>query len=132
MNGIRDFDRHASDFIRGLKKRENTTKLNIYLGESTKEDIIHWKDSEDYDLMHHCILCNSPEAVEFLLSRGYFQEPFEPSVNPYLHFAAILGHRTVLNILLNNRLNDYRASDLLRYPQDGQKSNLGNSNKVGK
>lgn len=130
MNGNREFEKHASDFIRGLKKRENTTKLNIYLGESTKEDIIHWKDDENNDLMHHCILCNSPEAVEFLLSRGYFQEPFEPSVNPYLHFAALLGHRTVLNILLNNRLNDYRPSDLLRYPEDGHNSKFGNSHKV--
>ena len=38
----------------------------------TKNDMINFVDENGLDLMHHCILTNKAEAVDFLLKEGYF------------------------------------------------------------
>ncbi|KAK3083094.1 hypothetical protein FSP39_013839 [Pinctada imbricata] len=43
------------------------------------------------------------------LKHGLFTEPHQPEVKPYLHLAAKLGHRTLINLLLTYRINDNRV-----------------------
>lgn len=63
----------AKLFIESLKKKEAPDKAARHLGNTTKEDIMRWVDDKELDLLHHAIILNNPEAVQYLLKTGYFQ-----------------------------------------------------------
>ncbi|XP_060567877.1 uncharacterized protein LOC132726557 [Ruditapes philippinarum] len=109
----------VKQFIDGLKKKNEPSKAAQCLGQTTKDDVMRWLDENDLDLMHHVILLNNPEAIEYLLSHGYFQAPFEPRTNLYAHLACYLGYRTCLNIILQYRKDDNRPSKKITYNQNG-------------
>ncbi|KAK3082697.1 hypothetical protein FSP39_002927 [Pinctada imbricata] len=44
-----------------------------------------------------------------ILKHRLFTEPHQPDVKPYLHLAAKLGHRTLINLSLAYRINDNRV-----------------------
>jgi hypothetical protein len=70
----------VKQFIDGLKKKNEPSKAAQCLGQTTKDDVMRWLDENDLDLMHHVILLNNPEAIEYLLSHGYFQVKYS-SIN---------------------------------------------------
>ncbi|XP_052239911.1 uncharacterized protein LOC127850680 isoform X2 [Dreissena polymorpha] len=109
----------AQQFLDGLKKKQEPAKAGACLGKTTKADVMKWLDANDLDLMHHVIIINQGEAVEYLLKNGYFQAPFEPRSNLYAHLACLLGHRTCLNIILQYRKDDNRPSNKLTYKLNG-------------
>ncbi|XP_061196460.1 uncharacterized protein LOC133204736 [Saccostrea echinata] len=111
-------------FLDEMKQKSEDYKFKAILSCSVKSDVIKWVDESGNDLMHLCILKNSPQAVECLLSNGYFIEPHQPDINPYSHLAAKLGLSTVLNILLNHRLSDNRPMNNLIYPSLKSECNL--------
>lgn len=115
----------VKDCLETTKKKEGCNKLKGLLGLCSREHIIQWKDTKCMDFLHHAILLNNPEVVEYLLTHGYFVRPFEPEVNPYLHLAAYLGHRTIINILITHRPNDNKPSNALKYPKDGTTNSSG-------
>ena len=100
---------YTEDLIRSIKRKDPAEKLDKIINICPKGDVLNWRDAERQDLLHYCIDTNSPEALELLLKRGLFVEPHQPEVKPYLHLAAKLGHRTIINLLLTHRLNDNRA-----------------------
>ena len=63
----------AKLFIDSLKRKEAPDKAACHLGNTTKEDIMRWVDEKELDLLHHAIILNNPEAVQYLLKTGYFQ-----------------------------------------------------------
>ncbi|WAR01874.1 hypothetical protein MAR_008432 [Mya arenaria] len=109
----------AKEFLDGLRKKQDPGRAAACLGRTSKDDVMRWVDDHDLDLMHHVIILNIGEAVEYLLKHGYFQAPFEPRTNLYAHLACYLGHRTCLNILLQYRKDDNRPSKKLTYNQNG-------------
>ncbi|XP_069136275.1 uncharacterized protein [Argopecten irradians] len=108
----------VKDCLDTLKKNEGAGKLKVLLGMCNRDQFIQWKDAKQMDVLHHAILTNNPEVVEFFLTHGYFVRPFEPEVNPYLHLAAQLGFRTIINLLLTHRPGDNRPTKKLAYPDD--------------
>lgn len=62
--------------------------------------ITSWKDENDLDLVHHCILHNNIVALMIMLTRGHFKSPHEPATWPYLHLVACLGHRTFVSSVI--------------------------------
>lgn len=111
--------RVVKQFLDGLKRKEVPSKAAQCLGQTTKEDVMRWVDENELDLLHHAIILNNPEAIEHLLSHGFFQAPFEPRSNLYAHLACFLGHRTCLNIILQYRKDDNRSSRSLTYSPNG-------------
>ncbi|OWF36288.1 uncharacterized protein LOC110441858 [Mizuhopecten yessoensis] len=105
-----------------VKKKEGCNKLKLLLGMCNREQFIQWKDEKQMDVLHHTILSNNPEVVEYLLTHGYFVRPFEPEVSPYIHLAAYLGFRTIINILLTHRPGDNRPSKNLKFPDESSSS----------
>ena len=68
----------AKLFIDSLKKKETPERAARHLGNTTKEDIMRWVDDKELDLLHHTIILNNPEAVQYLLQHGYFQVQYSP------------------------------------------------------
>ncbi|KAL8571533.1 hypothetical protein ACOMHN_056828 [Nucella lapillus] len=97
-------------FREAMERDEDTRKMRDILGMVSKEDIMNWTDDDRLDLLHHCILHNNAEVVDFLLKQGYFVRPHEPELNPYTHLAAILGFKPTLNVLLQHRPDDFRIA----------------------
>ncbi|XP_063448718.1 uncharacterized protein LOC134728166 [Mytilus trossulus] len=116
MNGNSDIQKTIEHFIDAVKGRAPPDRLRHYLGESKPRHIVDWTDDNGLDLLHHCIILNSSESVEFLLSHRYFNESHQPKYNPYLHLAAKLGLRTILGVILTHRQNDNRPMTNLIYP----------------
>ncbi|KAH3890700.1 uncharacterized protein LOC127852713 [Dreissena polymorpha] len=109
----------VQQFLEALKKNLEPAKAGGVLGKTTKDDVMSWVDENELDLMHHVIILNRGEAVEYLLKQGYFQAPFVPRSNLYPHLACLLGHRTCLNIILQYRKDDNRPFTKLTYRLDG-------------
>ena len=63
----------AKLFIESLRKKETPEKAARHLGNTTKEDVMRWVDDKELDLLHHAIILNNPEAVQYLFTHGYFQ-----------------------------------------------------------
>ncbi|BFY98333.1 hypothetical protein BsWGS_01373 [Bradybaena similaris] len=83
-----------------------------------------WKDNNDMDLLHHVIVNNSPDTLDFLLSESnWFPATYMPTENPYAHLAAVFGHTECLRRILNYRPNDYFSGSIhtLRLPSTIQK-----------
>ena len=116
-NGTGDVQKTIEHFIDAVKDHAPVDRLRHYLGETKARHIVEWKDTNDLDLLHHCILMKSVEAVEFLLSYKYFNESHQPLYNPYLHLAAKLGHRSIIGLLIKYRPNDDRPLSNLIYPE---------------
>ena len=116
VNGNGDVLKTILHFIDAVKGRAPADRLRHYLGECKQRYIVDWTDDNGLDLLHHCIILNSAEAVEYLLSHRYFNESHQPKYNPYLHLAAKLGHRVVIGIIYTHRPNDYRPMSTLIYP----------------
>ncbi|XP_060081118.1 uncharacterized protein LOC132560471 [Ylistrum balloti] len=115
-------DSVVRDCLETLKKNEGCKKLKMLLGMCNRDQLIQWKDAKQMDVLHHSILNNNPEVVEYLLTNGYFVRPFEPEVNPYLHLAAHLGFRTIINLLLTHRPGDNRPTKSLVFPESQNSS----------
>ena len=117
QNGTQDIGKTIEHFIDAVKGRAPADRLRHYLGECKPRGIVEWTDDNDLDLLHHCIILNSSEAVEFLLSHRYFNESHQPKYNPYLHLAAKLGYRAIIGIIFTHRWNDNRPMSTLIYPE---------------
>ncbi|XP_046353662.2 uncharacterized protein LOC124133338 [Haliotis rufescens] len=101
-------DVNIKDFLDAVKRGIDGRKLKQYLLVSKASDFRCWADDNGLDALHHTILLNNPEALQLILSEGYFAHPHEPKVNPYAHLAARLGFRTALSIILQFRPDDFR------------------------
>ncbi|XP_067668503.1 uncharacterized protein [Haliotis asinina] len=101
-------DVNVKDFLDAVKKGMDGPKLKQYLLVPKASAFRSWADDNGLDALHHAILLNSPEALQLMLSEGYFTHPHEPKINPYAHLAARLGFRTVLGIILQFRPDDFR------------------------
>ncbi|CAG5125741.1 unnamed protein product [Candidula unifasciata] len=67
-----------------------------------------WVDDDGLDLLHHSIINNCPEMVEFLLSEPqWFPSTQMPKKNPYAHLAAIFGFTECLRLIMQYRPGDY-------------------------
>ncbi|KAL3856353.1 hypothetical protein ACJMK2_011122 [Sinanodonta woodiana] len=117
----------VKQFLEKIKKGADPKNAGSSLGTVTKEAIMVWLDENDLDLLHHVIILNKPEAVDYLLTHGYFQAPFEPKTNLYLHLACKLGYRTIVNIIIQHRKDDNRPSANLTYSTDKDNSSLAGS-----
>lgn len=117
VNGNGDIQKAIQNFIDAVKGRATVDRLRHFLGECKPRYIVEWIDESGLDLLHRCIILNSPEAVEFLLSNRFFNESHQPKYNPYLHLAAKLGHRAIIGIILQYRWNDNRLMSTLIYPE---------------
>ncbi|CAL1536182.1 unnamed protein product [Lymnaea stagnalis] len=97
-------------FIRLAKKGEQSRKLRGLIEHVSPKDVTSWRDEDGLDVMHHVILGDNAEVVTFMLQRGFFVRPHIPEVAPYCHLAALLGERTLLQVLLQYRPDDYFPS----------------------
>ncbi|PVD31172.1 hypothetical protein C0Q70_06584 [Pomacea canaliculata] len=97
-------------FLQAVKDRQSNKVLHNILGLISKEEFMGWVDGHGLDILHHAIMLDNAEAVDFLLKLGYFARPHQPAVNLYTHLAAHLGHRTVLSVLIQHRPDDFRLS----------------------
>ncbi|RUS80893.1 hypothetical protein EGW08_011364, partial [Elysia chlorotica] len=107
--------KHDSDiltFVKLAQRGETSRKLRGLIEHAPKEEITAWRDADGLDLMHNVILANNSEVVEFMLQRGHFVRPHQPDVLLYSSLAALLGERTVLQILLQYRPDDYFPSKI--------------------
>lgn len=69
---------------------------------------MHWMDSRDMDVLHHCIIFNKPDIINLILeNRQIFPEDFCPTANPYAHLAAFVGNLECLEALLTLRPGFY-------------------------
>ena len=105
--------KHDTDiimFVKLAQKGESPRKLRGLIEHAPTEEIMAWRDADGLDLMQNIILANNSEVVEFMLQRGLFVRPHQPDVLLYSSLAALLGERTVLQILLQYRPDDYVPS----------------------
>ena len=126
--------KHDSDiltFVKLAHKGEGSRKLRGLIEHAPNEEIMAWRDADSLDVMHNIILSNNSEVVEFMLQRGHFVRPYQPDVLLYSSLAALLGERTVLQILLQYRPDDYFPSKIPMKLPDSVKDKLM-SNKDGK
>ncbi|KAK3576690.1 hypothetical protein CHS0354_024298 [Potamilus streckersoni] len=117
----------VKQFLEKIRKGADPKNAGNSLGTVTKEVIMAWLDENDLDLLHHVIILNKPEAVDYLLTHGFFQAPFEPKTNQYLHLACKLGYRTIVNIIIQHRKDDNRPSSKLTYSPDKESSSPADS-----
>lgn len=110
MSAATAIDTQMRRFRQAVKNGEEVGRLEAHLGLLKKDEFMAWRDDQGLDAMHHVIMADNAEAVDMLLKLGYFARPFEPEVNLYTHFAARLGLRTILGILLTHRPDDFRIS----------------------
>ncbi|GFO26157.1 serine/threonine-protein phosphatase 6 regulatory ankyrin repeat subunit a-like isoform x2 [Plakobranchus ocellatus] len=113
--------KHDSDiltFVKLAQKGDGSRKLRGLIEHAPTEEIMAWRDSDGLDVMHNLILANNSEVVEFMLHRGSFVRPHQPEVLLYSTLAALLGERTVLQILLQYRPDDYFPSKIpMQFPE---------------
>lgn len=94
-------------FVKLAQRGEGPRKLRGLIEHAPIEEVMAWRDLDGLDVMHNVILANNLEVVEFMLTRGLFVRPYQPEVLLYSSLAALLGERTVLQILLQYRPDDY-------------------------
>ena len=126
--------KHDTDiimFVKLAQKGESPRKLRGLIEHAPTEEIMAWRDADGLDLMQNIILANNSEVVEFMLQRGLFVRPHQPDVLLYSSLAALLGERTVLQILLQYRPDDYVPSKVPMKLQTRQPEKLS-SNKDSK
>ena len=101
--------------------------LACFLGHRTVLNIILQYRKDDHRAFLVCfnlfynVNMHSVHYFECVYSL-YKQAPFEPRSNQYAHLACFLGHRTVLNIILQYRKDDHRASKKLNYCPNGNEA----------
>ena len=117
------------NFLDDVKKGKNSKDLKKTLQGSGKGIVLNWKDEHGMDILHHAILLDSPEAVQLLLSEGFFQAPYQPTVNLYAHLTCYLGYSTVLNLIVQYRADDLRVKSKVVLPKTYW---LASKNDVGK
>ncbi|BFY98334.1 hypothetical protein BsWGS_01374 [Bradybaena similaris] len=67
-----------------------------------------WVDDDGLDLLHHSIINNCPEMVEFLLTEPeWFPPTYMPKKNPYGHLTAMFGFTECLRLIMTYRPCDY-------------------------
>ncbi|XP_012946573.1 uncharacterized protein LOC101846862 [Aplysia californica] len=106
--------KHKDDiktFMILVRRGENARKLRGVIEHVPAQEVTLWRE-DGLDVMHHVILANNVEAMEYLLSHGFFVRPHLPDVNPYGQLAALLGERTLLQVLLQYRPDDYYPVDI--------------------
>lgn len=100
-------ENHMKRYKQALRDGEDTRKLDAIIAGLSREEFTGWTDEIGLDAMHYAIMAKHAEAVDLLLKMGYFVRPYQPQFSLYTHFAAHLGYRTCLNVLLTHRPDDF-------------------------
>jgi len=66
-------DQAVRQFIAAVRKKQDPARAAAPLGKVTKDDVMRWADENELDLLHHVIILNHPESLDYLLKHGYFQ-----------------------------------------------------------
>jgi hypothetical protein len=93
--------------LEDIKLHVGTEMLKRHLEKCSQRRLQGWRDEEGLDIMHHAILENNLVVVGSLLALGYFKPPHQPAISwSYVHLAAVLGQRSVVSMLLQERPYD--------------------------
>ena len=107
MSSIDTIDSSISTLLDDIKLHINTEIFKKHLQKCPRQKLQSWKDANDFDLLHHAILENNFVAVGTLFALGFFKPPHEVVTSwTYVHLAAVLGERTVISMLLQERPYD--------------------------
>ncbi|XP_062577317.1 uncharacterized protein LOC134239170 [Saccostrea cucullata] len=93
----------VSSLVHMIQTYSETAALKACIEKANKKTIEQYKGENGMDVLHLAIIANNVEAVSLLFHKGIFKPPHESSSFPYMHLAARLGHKTILNMLLQER-----------------------------
>lgn len=93
----------VSSLVHMIQTYAETTVLRACIEKVSKKTIEQFKGENGMDVLHYAIIANNMEAASILFHKGLFKPPHESSSFPYMHLAARLGHRMILNMLLQER-----------------------------
>lgn len=101
-----------SSLVHMIQTYGETSALKTCIEKISKKSIEQYKGENGMDVLHYAIIANNMEAVSLLFHKGIFKPPHESSSFPYLHLAARLGHKMILNMLLQERPLDTKTAKL--------------------
>lgn len=93
----------VSSLVHMIQTYGETSTLKTCIEKINKKSIEQYKGENGMDVLHYAIIANNMEAVSLLFHKGIFKPPHESSSFPYIHLAARLGHKMILNMLLQER-----------------------------
>ncbi|KAK3731722.1 hypothetical protein RRG08_035392 [Elysia crispata] len=117
ITNIADMDAMMHKIIRELGDEVKGTTKNIksILKDMPPHFVKHvteWHDRNDLDLLHHFILNNRYDLINFILGEtNYFPVGYLPPSNPYAHLAAFMGYVESLRAILHYRPGAYFRTD---------------------
>ncbi|KAL8606784.1 hypothetical protein ACOMHN_049613 [Nucella lapillus] len=92
-----------------VKLHVNPEMFKRHLQKCSRARLQSWTDKKDMDILHHAILENNMVVVGTLFAMSYFKPPHEVATSwSYVHLAAVLGQRTIVSMLLQERPFDNR------------------------
>ncbi|KAK6170473.1 hypothetical protein SNE40_018859 [Patella caerulea] len=97
------------EVLTSIKNQDDGLNLWGTVEKLPRKDVIAWHDSNHFDFLHHAIIHNNVIAVGTFLTRGYFKSLQEPNIYPYQHVACLLGFKTILTMLLQERQFDDKS-----------------------
>ena len=106
-------DSHLSTLLDDIKLHVDNQMFKRHLEKCSRRKLESWKDENDLDLLHHAILENNFVVVGNLFALGFFKPPHEVVTSwLYVHMAAVLGERTIISMLLQERPYDNKKTVL--------------------
>ncbi|XP_076466449.1 uncharacterized protein LOC143297825 [Babylonia areolata] len=92
-----------------IKLHVNTDIFKCHLQKCSRGRLESWTDDNNLDLLHHAVLEKNFVVVGLFFAMGYFKPPHQVAISwTYVHVAAILGQRTIVSMLLQERPFDNR------------------------
>lgn len=109
-----------STLVHMIQTYSETSALKACIEKANKTSIEQYVGENGMDVLHYAIIANNMEAVSLLFHKGIFKPPHETSSFPYMHLAARLGHKMILNMLLQERPLDNVAA-VFNYKSTGDR-----------
>ncbi|KAK7107323.1 hypothetical protein V1264_015268 [Littorina saxatilis] len=102
-------DSHITTLLDDIKLNVDTEMFKRHLEKCSRRKLETWRDKDDLDLMHHAIMESNFVVVGNFFALGFFKPPHEVMTSwLYVHVAAVLGQRTIVSMLLQERPYDNR------------------------
>ncbi|XP_059163220.1 uncharacterized protein LOC131946467 [Physella acuta] len=131
VSSVEELDRVMNKLVQVLNDDPSSGIKNVkatlaMVTESYAKQVTLWKDHNSLNLLHHCILNNKPDIINYLLSEThFFPKSHTPFLNPYAHVAAYVGHKECLRVILQHRPNDFfkisNYNHLIKLPKESMR-----------